>query len=219
MKALNIVVILAALVPSGCSTRALDHLSEQEFLQRYHDAPLTPEGMTSIIDDRNKRTGKKDTTDYAQAYAANVTDGMTRLRILEALDRGDIARGKRLLITTMNIDAGFLPVFGARTRIPEEQREQATKFAKGYLDYLIGHTNEIQVGRIDFGGCFIGLGQLLQGSPADLIRLTNLIQSLDWPQAHKDSAEPDGAANGSQPLRSETNSPPSAADSHRRPLR
>jgi len=113
----------------------------------------------------------------------------------------------------MNIDAGFLPVFGARTQIPEEQRKQARTFAKGYLDYLIGHTNEIPVGRIDFGGCFMGIGQLLEDSPADLIRLTNLVQSLDWPQARRGSAAPDGAANRSQPIRSETNSTSAAAGS------
>jgi hypothetical protein len=215
MKAFNILAISAALVLSGCSTRNPNSLSEQEFLQRYHDTSLTPEGITSIIDDRNRRAGKKDTTDYAQAYAANVTDGMTRLRILEALDRGDTAKAKRLLTTTMNIDAGFLPVFGARAQISQEQRDQAGRFAKGYLDYLIGHTNEIQVGRIDFGNCFIGLGQLLRDSPTELRRLTNLIQSLDWPQGHKGSAERDGAANRSQPIHPETNSTPAAAGSGR----
>ena len=215
MKASYVLLVLAALVSSGCSSRERNPASEEEFLLRYHDAPLTPEGMTRIIEDRNKRAGKKDPTDYAQAYAANVTDGMTRLRALEALDRGDIAKAKRLLMTIMNIDAGFLPVFGARAQLPEEQREQARKFAKGYLDYLIGHTNEIQAGRIDFGGCFIGLGQLLQDSPTDLIRLTNLLQSLDWPQAHKRLAEPDGAANRSQSVRPGTNSTSAAAGSGR----
>jgi len=215
MKTLNILAISAALVLSGCSSRKPDSLSEQEFMQRHHDTPLTSEGITSIIDDRNKRLGKTDTTDYAQVYAANVTDGMINLRILEALDRGDVAKAKRLLMTTMNIDAGFLPVFGARARIPQEQRDEAVKFSKGYLDYLIGHTNEIPVGRIDYGSCFIGLGQLLQDSPSDLSRLTNLVQSLNWPQAHKGSAEPDGAANRSQPNRPETNSTPAAAGSRR----
>ncbi len=213
MKALSVFALSATLVLSGCAARKPDRLSEQKFLQRHHDTPLTPEGITSMIDDRNRRAGKKDTTDYAQAYAANATDGMTRLRILEALDRGDTAKAKRLLMTTMNIDAGFLPVFGARTQIPEEQREQARTFARGYLDYLIGHTNEIPVGRIDFGGCFMGIGQLLEDSPADLIRLTNLLQSLDWAQARRGSA--DGAANRFQPIRSEPNSTSAAAGSGR----
>jgi hypothetical protein len=188
-KAINLFVILTTFVCAGCSTREPQQLSEKEFLERYHDVPLTPEGMATIIDDRNKLAVKKDTTDYAQAYASNVTDGTIKLRVLEALDRGDVAKAKRLLITTMNVDAGFLPVFGARAQISKVQREDASKFAKGYLDYLIAHTNEIQVGRVDFGGCFIGMGSLLENSPDDLIRLTNLIQSLGWPPARKTSAE------------------------------
>lgn len=198
-------VVLAALAPSGCSTREPDRLSEQEFLRRYHDVPITPEGVTSIIDDRNKRAGIKDTTDYAQAFTGNVTDGMVKLRVLEALDRGDTARAKRMLVTAMNIDTGFLPVFGARAQLSKEQQDDAAKFAKGYLNYLVAHTNEIHVGRPDFGGCFIGLAHVLQDSPDDLNRLTNLIQSLNWPQARKGTA--------AQPIRSETNSTSAATGS------
>jgi hypothetical protein len=214
MRALKILTISATLVLIGCSTRTPERLSDEEFMERHHDTPLTPEGITRIIDDRNKREGKKDATDYAQAYAADAVDGMTRLRTLEALDRGDTAKAKRLLMTTMNVDAGFLPVFGTRAQIPAEQQEEARTFAKGYLNYLIAHTNEIQVGRIDFSGCFIGIGELLRDSPSDLMRLTNLMQSLDWPRPHKGS-EQRGAANRSQPIRSDTNSISQAAGSSR----
>ncbi|MEI8288312.1 MAG: hypothetical protein WCH99_02475 [Verrucomicrobiota bacterium] len=196
---------MAALAPSGCSTREPDHLSEQEFLRRYHDVPLTPEGVTSIIDDRNKRAGKEDNTDYAQAFDGNVSQGMVNLRVLEMLDRGDTAKAKRMLITSMNIDAGFLPVFGARAKLSKEQQEDAAKFARRYLDYLVAHTNEIHVGRPDFGGCFIGLAHVLQDSPDDLNRLTNMIQRLNWPQARKGTA--------AQPIRSETNSTSAATGS------
>jgi hypothetical protein len=213
MKATNALVVLAAILLSGCATRKPEQASEQEFLQRYRDEPLTPEGMTAIMDDRNKIAGKKDTTDYAQAYDANATDGMTRLRILEALDKGDIPKAKRLLMTTMNIDAGFLPVFGARAKISKEKRAQATKFARGYLDYLAAHTNEIAVGRLDFTGCFIGLGQLLEDSPEDMTRLTNLIQRLNWPHGHKDPADPGGPANRSLPVGPEPNRVSPAAGS------
>lgn len=200
MKASNTLVILVTILLIGCATRKPEQASDQEFLQRYRDVPLTPEGMTAIIDDRNKRAGKKDTTDYAQAYDANATDGMTRLRILEALDKGDIPKAKRLLMTTMNVDAGFLPVFGAKAKISKEEQAQATKFARGYLDYLASHTNEIPAGRLDFTGCFIGLGQLLEDSPEDVTRLTNLIQRLNWPHGPKDPAEPSGPANRSLPV-------------------
>jgi len=72
---------------------------------------------------QNSKAGKKDSTDYTQEYAHNVSDGTAKLIVLEALDRGDIAKAKRILITTMNIDAGFLPVFGARARIPKKRKK------------------------------------------------------------------------------------------------
>lgn len=118
-----------------------------------------------------------------------------------------------MLITSLNLDAGFLPVFGARAQISKDQQQKAKKFAAKYLDYLVAHTNEIQMGRVDFAGSFIGLASLLKGSPDDLSRLTNLIDRVGRPGSDRGSAEPGGVEDRSQPVRSKTNRTSSAAGS------
>ena len=108
-------------------------------------------------------------------------------------------------VQTCALPIWFLPVFGARAQLTKEQQADATEFARGYLKYLVAHTNEIDARRPDIGGCFIGLAQILQDSPEDLNRLTNMIQNLNWPQARKSTA--------AQPIRSETNSTSAATGS------
>jgi hypothetical protein len=197
-KAFALVAVLVCLFCGGCAKEDPVKASEEELVQRYKDVVLTPEGVASIIDDRNKREGRNDRTDYAQAFADNVTDGMTQLRVLEALDHGDVAKAKQVLITAINIDTGFLPVFRARAGISEAQRAEAEKFARNYLDYLIAHTNEVQVGGGDFAGCFAALGSLLEGSPDDQARLTNLVHSLGWLQLGESPAASGPASNKSR---------------------
>ncbi len=170
------------------------------------NVPMTAEGMVSIIDDRNRREGRKDTSNYAQAHLAMVTAAAIHLQMLQALDRGDTNMAKRMLLSTLNVDTGFLPECQKRGKISEKQLEEASVFARNYLDYLVAHTNVIVVPRVDFNMALYGLADLLKDR-ADLERLNKLLESLNWP-ASKPSTKgggQSGPANGTQPGRPETN--------------
>jgi len=85
-------------------------------------------------------------------------------------------------------------------------------FARNYLDYLASHTNIIVVPRVDYNMAFEGLTDLLK-DPADLKRLQQLLESLNW-NASKSATNAGGAngpAQGSQPIRSDTNGASPAA--------
>src|SRR5947208_648533 len=93
-KTIHILAIIATLLSAGCLKQQPLQLSKQEFLNGYQDLSVTPEGIAKIIDDQNRLAGKTDVTDYAQEYGRNVSDGFTKLLVLEAIDRGDIAKAK-----------------------------------------------------------------------------------------------------------------------------
>ena len=154
-------------------------MTEAEFLNRYGKVSLTPEGIGSMIDDKNRQEGRKDTSDNVQAHRTAVTEAEIHLQMLQALDRGDTNMAKNMLLTTLNVDTGFLPEFQKRGKISKKQLEEATIFARNYLDYLAAHTNVIIVPRLDFNMAFYGLAGLLE-DPADVQRLQKLIESLDW---------------------------------------
>jgi hypothetical protein len=215
MRTIACIASLAALLCAvGCSKPAPRPLTEKEFLDRYGNVPMTPEGMDSIIDDRNRREGRKDTSDYGEAHRRAVSDAGIHLQMLQALDRGDTNMAKKMLLTTLNVDTGFLPEFQKRGKISEKRLQEASAFARGYLDYLAAHTNVIVVPRLDYNMAFLGLADLLK-DPADLQRLQQLLESLNW-NASKPATNGGGRSgptNGSQPIRPETNQPPSASGS------
>jgi hypothetical protein len=202
---ISIAAVATLLCDLGCSKPAPHQLTEKEFLDRYGNAPMTAEGMVSIIDDRNRREGQKDTTDYVHAHRTTVTEAAMHLRMLQALDRGDTNLAKLMLLSTLNVDTGFLPEFQKRGKIPEKQLEEATVFARNYLDYLAAHTNLI-VPRLDYYMALDGLTDLLKDT-ADLQRLNQLLESLNWPasQPATNGVGQSGPANGSQTGRPKTN--------------
>lgn len=153
---------------------------------------MTAEGMASIIDDRSRREGRKDTSDYVEAQLRAVTDAAIHLKMLQALDHGDTNMAKKMLLTTLNVDIRFLPEFQKRGKISEKQLEEANVLARNYLDYLAAHTNVLVVPRVDYNMAFGGLAELLK-DPADLKRLQQLLESLNW-NASKPAK--DGAAAG-----------------------
>jgi len=209
---ISIATVATLLCAFGCSKPAPSPPREKEFLDRYGNVPMTAEGIDSIIDDRNRREGRTDTSDYVEAHRRAVTEAAIHLKMLQALDRGDTNMAKKMLLTTLNVDTGFLPEFQKRGKISEKQLDEANVFARNYLDYLASHTNIIVVPRVDYNMAFEGLTDLLK-DPADLKRLQQLLESLNW-NASKSATNAGGAngpAQGSQPIRSDTNGASPAA--------
>jgi hypothetical protein len=174
----QLLALIVVVLFLGCGRQEPRRMGEKEFLERYHDVPMTPEGISKMIDDRNKIEGRKDTTDYSFEYSRSTSDGTITLLILRALDQGDVARAKQMLISRLNAGVGFLPEYGKSAKLTSEQVNDARKFAKDYLDYLASHTNEISPKRLDFQMGFLGLAQLLQDEPQELAQLKSVVQAM-----------------------------------------
>ena len=183
LRTISCIFTVATLLATfGCAKPKHHEMTEEESLKRYGKTPATAEGIASVIDDQNRIQGRKDTTDYAQAYETSVTEATILLSVLKALDSGDTKRAKEMLVMSLNTHTGFLPESQKRAKIPEKQLHEARAIAHDYLDYLTQHTNAIVIGRVDFGMAFNGLSKLLD-DPVDLERLVRLLRSLDSNQS------------------------------------
>jgi hypothetical protein len=148
-----------------------------DFLARYGSVPLTAGGITAIIEDRNRREGQEDHTNYEQAHEAALSEATTNLEMLRALDRGETELVRKMLFTLLNVDVGFLPQYRQRSTLSAEQITSAEDLARDYLSYLEQTTNHFSVLRLDFQMALHGLADLLEDRE-DLERLVRLLRRL-----------------------------------------
>src|SRR5579859_6047668 len=105
MKIVNrfVLVLLVAVSFTGCSTQQPKQMTEEEVLKQYGDVRLLPDDISKMIDDRNRRNGIEDKTDYSQAFLTDLTEGSTSLMIVKQLDAGKAETAKKMLLMKVNL--------------------------------------------------------------------------------------------------------------------
>jgi len=127
-------ILLLCMIAAGCVTHNPRSMSEEEILERYGDVPIIPDGMAWMIDDMNRERGIEDNADYAQAFQSDLTQGRVALMTVKQIDKGDIATARRMLLTSVNLNVGFLPVYQKRAEIEAKTLADAKIFAIAQQD-------------------------------------------------------------------------------------
>jgi len=194
MKMMNgfALALLLAVNLTGCSKQHPKQMTEEEFLKQYGNVRLLPDDISKVIDDRNRRNGIEDKTDYSQAFLTDLTEGSTSLMIVKQLDAGKAETARKMLLTKVKLVVGFLPVYQKSAKIDAKTLADAKGFAKDVLDYLIAHKDELDPRFIDLQGALVGLAQLLGDDPEQRNRLSGLMDELS---KKKPEAKPAQAGN------------------------
>lgn len=115
--------------------------------------------------------------DYQQAYEMDLVDGKVMLTTLRALDAGDVQKARRIGITDLHITLSALADYGVRAHPTAEQQQEAVTLARGVLDYMLAHREEIDPRLPSVRIGIRGLQQILT-QPEDVRRLTELSHYL-----------------------------------------
>ena len=108
-----------------------------------------------------------------QAFDSEFSEARLFLMTLQSLDSGDLARTRKLTLFAVCEDIASLPDYSARIGMTRWQQPQLVSLARGTLDYLLAHRQEID-GRLEsVQGCLRGLKKILT-QPDDIRRLAEL---------------------------------------------
>jgi hypothetical protein len=114
---------------------------------------------------------------YQQAYEASLVEGRVMMTVLQSLDTGDVRKTRKLGMLSLHLTLSFLPHYAAETNPTAEQRQEELALARGVLDYMLVHRDELdpRLGSVRMG--IRGLQKILT-HPEDVQRLTELSDYL-----------------------------------------
>jgi hypothetical protein len=121
------------------------------------------------------RTAPKE--NYQQAYEASLADGAVMMTTLRTLDTGDIRKTRQVAMTSLHVTLSFLPTCAAQAHPTAEQKQEELALARGVLNYMLAHREELdpQLPSVQMG--VRGLQKILT-QPGDVQRLAELSDYL-----------------------------------------
>jgi hypothetical protein len=114
-----------------------------------------------------------------QGYESSLVEAQIDMKILVALDSGDIDKARRMAATPILVDLSFLNFCTTRGIVSPtpEQKQEEVKLARDVLDYMLKHREDFDP-RVPSVRSGIGAMQKILTEPYDVRRLKELSDYL-----------------------------------------
>jgi hypothetical protein len=114
---------------------------------------------------------------HQQAYGESLTHGQVMMFTLRTLDAGDVAKTRRVAMTSLYVALAFLPIHAAQINPTPEQKQEELALARDVVDYMLLHRNELDPRYATVRMGMKGLQKILT-EPEDTRRLGELSDYL-----------------------------------------
>jgi len=114
-----------------------------------------------------------------QGYASSLVEADINVKILAALDSGDVSKARKMAVLPIFLDLDYLQFCTTRGIVsptPEQTRE-SVKLARETLDYMLHHRDDWDSRRLDVQAGIRGIQKILT-EPEDVTKLKELSDFL-----------------------------------------
>lgn len=108
-----------------------------------------------------------------QAFESDLSEAGLFLKTLQTLDSGDVAKTRQVAMIPVCVDIASLQSYAAKRDLTSEQKQKLISVARGTLDYLLAHRQELDGRLPSVQMCIRGLRKILI-EPEDVRRLDEL---------------------------------------------